>query len=72
MGGALVDAIARLAAARGAKRLTAEASDVSKPLFDRLGFRADSRSLVQIDDQWLAHTTMTKTLGAEPAPETRH
>jgi putative acetyltransferase len=72
VGAALVDAMSRLAAARGAKRLTAEASDVSKPLFDRLGFRADRRSLVQIDDQWLAHTTMTKALGPDSAPETRH
>jgi len=72
VGAALVDALARLARSRGAKRLTAEASDVSKPLFDRLGFVAESRSLVQLDDQWLAHTTMTKTLGDENAPPTRH
>ncbi len=72
VGSALVDALIRLAASRGAKRLTAEASDVSKPLFERLGFRADRRSLLQIDDQWLAHTAMTKTLGDASAPETRH
>ena len=68
VGTALVDAIARLAGARGAKRLTANASDVVKPLFDRLGFAAERRSLVQLDDQWLAHTTMTKTLDANAAP----
>jgi putative acetyltransferase len=71
VGAALVDALTRLAKARDAKRLTAEASDVSKPLFERLGFSAESRSLVQLDDQWLAHTTMTKTLG-DSTPATRH
>ncbi|RBP02316.1 GNAT family acetyltransferase [Roseiarcus fermentans] len=71
VGAALVDAIARLAEGRGAKRLTAEASDVSKPLFDRLGFSAERRSLVQLEDQWLAHTTMTKALG-ESSSATRH
>ncbi len=72
VGASLVDALIRLARARGAKRLTAEASDVSKPLFERLGFSAERRSLVQLDDQWLAHTTMTKALGDDPAPPTRH
>ena len=72
VGTALVDAIARLAGARGAKRLTANASDVSKPLFERLGFVAERRSLVQLDDQWLAHTAMTKTLGDANAAPTRH
>jgi putative acetyltransferase len=71
VGAALVDALARLARSRGAKSLKAEASDVAKPLFDRLGFVAELRSLVQTDDQWLAHTTMTKKLG-EPEPQTRH
>ena len=71
VGAALIDALVRLAGARGAKRLTAEASDVAKPLFDRLGFVAERRSLVQLDDQWLAHTTMTKPLG-DAAPQTRH
>ena len=72
VGAALIDAIARLAGARGAKRLTAMASDVAKPLFERLKFKAERRSLVQLDDQWLAHTTMTKTLGDETAPPTRY
>ena len=69
---ALVDALTRLAEARGAKRLTTEASDVAKPLFERQGFTAQKRNLVRKGDQWLANTTMTKTLSAEPAPLTRH
>jgi putative acetyltransferase len=69
---ALVEALTRLAGARGATTLTVEASDVAKPLFDRLGFVAQKRNLKRVADQWLANTTMTRTLGAEPAPPTRH
>jgi putative acetyltransferase len=71
-GGALIDALTRLAAARGAKRLTVEASEVAKPLFERQGFRAERRNLVRVGDQWLPNTTMTKTLGAESAPPAPH
>ena len=72
VGRALVEALTKLAQARGAKRLTVEASDVARPLFDRQGFSAQKRNLVRVGDQWLANTTMTKTLGAEPKPPTRH
>ena len=72
VGRTLVNALTRLAQARGAKRLTTEASDVAKPLFERQGFTAQKRNLVRMGEQWLANTTMTKTLGAEPAPPTRH
>ena len=71
-GSALIDALTKLAGARGAKRVTAEVSEVAKPLFERLGFTAQRRNLVQIGDEWLANTTMTKSLGEEPAPPTRH
>ena len=59
---ALLDALVRLAAARGAKTLASEVSDTARPLFERLGFQAQRRNLVQIDDEWLANTTMTKRL----------
>jgi putative acetyltransferase len=72
VGRTLVDALTRLAQARGAKRLTTEASDVAKPLFERQGFAAQKRNLVRVGDQWLANTTMTKPLGAESPPPTRH
>jgi putative acetyltransferase len=68
---ALVDALTKLAQARGAKRLTTEASDVAKPLFERQGFAAQKRNLVRTGDQWLANTTMTKPLAAAP-PATKH
>jgi putative acetyltransferase len=72
VGRTLVDALTKLAQGRGAKRLTTEASDVAKPLFERLGFTAQKRNLVRKGDQWLANTTMVKALGAEPKPPTRH
>ncbi len=66
----LVDAMTKLAAARGAKRVTAEASEVAKPLFEKLGFVAEKRNLVNIGGEWLANTTMTKSLGVEPPKPT--
>ena len=61
---ALVDAISRLAAARGAAKLTTDASDTAKPLFEKHGFIAERRNLVTLGDEWLANTTMSKTLNA--------
>ncbi len=71
-GSALIDALTKLASARGAERLTAEASEGARPLFERLGFRAEKRNLVRVGEEWLANTTMIKSLGAEPAPPTRY
>jgi putative acetyltransferase len=75
VGAALIDALAKLAEARGAESLTSEVSDAARALFERRGFAAQRRNLVQLDDQWLANTTMTKRLAAPradaPAP-TRH
>ena len=68
----LVEALTRLARARGATTLTVEASEVAKPLFDKLGFVAQSRNLKHIGGEWLANTTMSKALGGESAPPTRH
>jgi putative acetyltransferase len=69
---ALIEALTKLAQARGAKRLTVEASDVAKPLFERQGFTSQQRNLVRVGDQWLANTTMTKTLAGDSLPPTRH
>ena len=54
-GRALVDAMARLAAARGAKRLTAEASDSVKAPVRPARLLAERRSLVQIGDMARPH-----------------
>jgi putative acetyltransferase len=69
-GGALIDALAKLAEARGAKRLTVEASEVARQLFERHGFAAEKRNLVRVGEEWLANTNMAKALGA--APPTQH
>ena len=71
-GGALIEALTKLAQARGAKRLTVDASDSARPLFERQGFTAERRNLVRVGDQWLANTTMAKTLAGDPTPPTRH
>jgi len=55
-------------ASRGAQSLTGEVSDAARPLFERQGFVAERRNLVQIDGQWLANTTMVKRL-ATPAAD---
>jgi putative acetyltransferase len=70
---ALLDALAKIAAARGAARLTADASDTAKPLFERQGYVAARRNLVTLGDEWLANTTMSKKLGAgAPTASLRH
>jgi putative acetyltransferase len=62
---ALLDALVRLAAARGAKTLASEVSDTARPLFERLGFQAQRRNLIQLDDEWLANTSMIKRLAPQ-------
>jgi putative acetyltransferase len=73
VGTALVDALVRIARARGVERLTSEVSDTAKPLFDKQGFVAQRRNLVAKGDEWLGNTTMTLKLAAQaPEPSTRH
>lgn len=66
----LCDALEKLAGARGAKRLTVDASDTAEPLFVRLGYAAQQRNSVSIHGEWLANTTMQKTLAADAGPGT--
>ena len=68
-GSALIEALTKLAQARGAKRLNAEASDVARPVFERSGFTAEKRNLVRVGDEWLANTTMSNALDAAPPTE---
>ena len=58
----LMDALIKLAGARGAKTLTSQVSDTGKPLFDRLGFQSQKRNLVLKGEEWLGNTSMSKTL----------
>jgi putative acetyltransferase len=59
-GAMLCDALEKLAAARGAKEITVDASDAARGFFQKRGFAAQSRNTVSLGDEWLANTTMTK------------
>ena len=71
IGGALIDALVKLAQARGAERVTGVVSDTARSTFERQGFVAQRRSLASIGDQWLGNTTMSKAL-AKSEPTTGH
>jgi len=64
----LCDAIEKLAAARGAKALTAEVSDTAERFFAKRGYEGQSRNTISVGDEWLANTTMKKTFGVEVPP----
>ncbi len=61
-GAMLCDALEKLAAARGTKELTVDASDTARGFFERRGFIATSRNAVLLAGEWLANTTMVKRL----------
>lgn len=65
---ALMDAIERLAAARGIERLAVDASDTAKPFFEKHGFAAQFRNTIAIEGQRLGNTRMTKALATGSAP----
>ena len=64
----LVDALEKLAGARGAKTLTVDASDTAEPLFRKRGYTPRQRNTVSLNGEWLANTTMQKTLADRSAP----
>jgi putative acetyltransferase len=64
IGAQLCDAIEKLAAARGAAKLTADASDTALGFFMRRGFVPQRRNSVSRNNEWLANTTVEKTLSA--------
>ena len=66
VGAMLCDAVEKLAAARGVRRLTADASDTALGFFTHRGFVAERRNSVSRNGEWLANTTVAKTL------ETKH
>ena len=63
-GAMLADALEKLAAARGTKELTVEASDSARGFFERRGYVARTRNTVSVAGEWLANTTMVKPLAA--------
>ncbi len=61
-GAMLADALEKLAAARGTKELSVEASDSARGFFEKRGYVARTRNTVAVAGEWLANTTMSKTL----------
>ena len=59
---ALIDALEKLATSRGAKKLSADVSDTAQPFFAHRGYVAQQRNSIPRGDEWLANTTMIKTL----------
>jgi len=64
---ALLDALEKLAGGRGAKNLTVDASDNAQEFFKKRGYVAKQRNSVTVNGEWLANTTMQKTLGGGDA-----
>jgi putative acetyltransferase len=64
----LCDALEKLAGARGAKSLTVDASDNAQVFFAKRGYVGKQRNTVTVNGEWLANTTMQKTLADAAAP----
>ena len=64
----LCDALEKLAGARGAAHLTVDASDNAEPFFVKRGYVGMQRNTITVNGEWLANTTMQKTLAASAAP----
>ncbi|WP_456640154.1 GNAT family N-acetyltransferase [Bradyrhizobium sp. USDA 10063] len=62
VGAMLCDALEKLAGARGTKTLSVDASDNALDFFRKRGYVAQQRNSVTIQDEWLANTTMQKSL----------
>ncbi|MBS0533395.1 MAG: GNAT family N-acetyltransferase [Proteobacteria bacterium] len=62
----LIDALEKLAGARGAEKLTVDASDTARGFFEKRGYTAQQRNSVSVGDEWLANTTLSRTLAAKP------
>ena len=61
----LVDALEKLAGARGAKALSVEASDNALDFFKKRGYVAKQRNSVPRHGEWLANTTMQKSFTSD-------
>lgn len=61
----LVGALEKLAAARGAGKLTADVSDGAVDFFRKRGFVPQTRNTRPLGGEWLANTTMEKKLTAK-------
>jgi putative acetyltransferase len=68
----LCEALEKLAGGRGAKSLTVDASDNAQGFFAKRGYVPKQRNTVTVNGEWLANTTMEKSLadGATPGVST--
>jgi putative acetyltransferase len=64
----LCEALEKLACGRGAKNLTVDASDNAAEFFLKRGYVAMQRNTVTVNGEWLANTTMQKTLASGTSP----
>lgn len=65
IGSMLVDALEKLAGARGASSMLTNASETARPFFEKRGYVAQSRNTVMIGGEWLPNTAMRKELGGQ-------
>jgi putative acetyltransferase len=65
VGSTLCDALEKLAGGRGAKSLTVDASDNAEGFFLKRGYVAKQRNTVTVNGEWLANTTMQKSLASD-------
>jgi putative acetyltransferase len=63
----LCDALEKLAGSRGAKSLSVDASDNAQEFFSKRGYVGKQRNTVIVNGEWLANTTMQKTLVQGPS-----
>jgi putative acetyltransferase len=63
----LCEALEKLAGGRGARKLTVDASDNAQGFFQKRGYVPMQRNTVTVNGEWLANTTMQKTLAAAAA-----
>ena len=68
----LLEALEKLANARGAKRLTTDASDTARDFFDARGYTAQRRNTVLRGGEWLSNTTMTKDVAPSDRTGSNH
>lgn len=61
----MVDALEKLARARGATKLTVEASDTAHDFFRKRGYVPMQRNSVPLAGEWLSNTSMEKPLGGK-------
>jgi len=65
----LIDALEKLAAARGAEKLTVDASDTARGFFEKRGYVAQQRNSISVGDEWLANTTLSRNLAKPEASQ---